>query len=330
MSVGNLQESDWQNDFMENEQFYRDVVLGLTASPKYLLSKYFYDEVGDGLFQQLMASAEYYPARCEMEILKEQSGRIVAEIMDNDNPVDIIGLGPGDATKSVHLLRAFIERKGLASYLPIDISPHIIEVLRAYISNEFPRLNFHGFAGEYFEKLPEAIKYSAHRKLILFLGGNACNFPPDVTLRILQNLNNIMRNHDLLLLGFDLRKDPRIIRAAYDDRKGITARFNLNLLDRINRELKGNFSTTDFSHYSNYDPQTGANKSYLISEKDQQVKVRDEMLTFQKGEPVFMEISQKYSLPETGVLAAESGFVQRSFFTDSNEYFADVLWEKKD
>ena len=139
-----------------------------------------------------------------------------------------------------------------------------------------------------------------------------------------------MRNHDLLLLGFDLRKDPRIIRAAYDDREGITARFNLNLLDRINRELNGNFSTTEFSHYSNYDPQTGSNKSFLISEKDQQVIVRDEVFSFQKGEPVFMEISQKYSLPETGVLAAESGFVQRSFFTDSNEYFADVLWEKKD
>lgn len=313
---------------MGKEQFYQDVINGLRARQKYLLSKYFYDAEGDLLFQKIMGCEDYYPTRCEMEILTEQTQNIVCSVLGRDEKVDILELGPGDATKSIHLIRKMDQHGELGSYIPIDISPHIIKLLKEKFQKEFPHLSFYGISGEYFNELPNAISHSENRKVILLLGGNACNYQPETTLNMLKKLNGIMKKGDMALIGFDLKKDPRIIRAAYFDRDGFTSRFNLNLLSRINRELGGDFVIENFTHYACYDPQTGACKSFLISESDQEVFIRDERISFGKGEPVFMEISQKYDLHTIAHIAEESGFVQKDVFTDRKNYFSDVLWQK--
>lgn len=329
MDAGNTQLSVWQNDTMVENQFLKDVVQGLRSEPKHLLSKYFYDKKGDYLFQQIMTCEDYYPTRCEMEILKEQTKDIVNYLLFDIPKVDVIELGPGDATKSVQLIRYLFSQKALGSYIPIDISDHIIHSLEEKFSKEFDGLSIRGFAGEYFQRLPDAISVTANPKIILFLGGNACNYRPSVTLSIFRKLNCLMQSGDSLLIGFDLKKDPRIIRAAYNDRNGITARFNLNLLTRINRELGGNFQLKNFSHYSSYDPQIGASKSFLISENNQKVEIAGETFSFKNGEPIFMEISQKYDVHSIENLAVESGFVQKKLFTDHRHYFSEALWQKE-
>ncbi len=305
-----------------------DVLTGLRSDPKYLFSKYIYDKEGDFLFEQIMNSPEYYPSRCEMEIFKEQTSFIANALVHGKEKIYVIELGPGDIAKSIHLIRELCLCDVLGTYIPIDISRHIIELLKATFIQEFPSLKFQGFTGEYFEKLPEAIKASDNKRVILFLGGNATNFPPEVTTGMFNRLNAMMQRGDVLMTGFDLKKDPRIILAAYNDREGWTARFNLNLLKRINRELGGNFVLENFSHYPNYDPQTGACKSYLVSEKLQEVNISGSNIVFRKGEPVFIEISQKYDEETISKIAREVGFVQKSIFKDRNKYFADVIWQK--
>lgn len=305
-----------------------DVLTGLRSDPKYLFSKYIYDKEGDFLFEQIMNSPEYYPSRCEMEIFKEQTSFIANALVHGKEKIYVIELGPGDIAKSIHLIRELCLCDVLGTYIPIDISRHIIELLKATFIQEFPSLKFQGFTGEYFEKLPEAIKASDNKRVILFLGGNATNFPPEVTTGMFNRLNAMMQRGDVLMTGFDLKKDPRIILSAYNDREGWTARFNLNLLKRINRELGGNFVLENFSHYPSYDPQTGACKSHLVSEKLQEVNISGSNIVFRKGEPVFIEISQKYDEETISKIAREVGFVQKSIFKDRNKYFADVIWQK--
>ncbi|MFS8082391.1 MAG: L-histidine N(alpha)-methyltransferase, partial [Ginsengibacter sp.] len=169
---------------------------------------------------------------------------------------------------------------------------------------------------------------SQHRRLILFTGANIGNFNPDEAIEFLKLLNAKMSDGDCLLIGADLRKDPKAILAAYNDAEGFSAAFALNLLHRINRELKGNFKVGNFYHYPVYDPGTGGCKSYLISSEDQEVIVSEKRIEFEKNEPLFIEISQKYSLKELDTMAGKSGFKAISRFLDSREYFTDVIWQK--
>jgi dimethylhistidine N-methyltransferase len=309
------------------ENFLIDVLTGLRSSPKYLNSKYFYDKKGDELFQALMNSEDYYLTNCEMEIFKEQNKQMADSILKSHSPYDVIEFGPGDAVKSIHLLKQLVAQKGIGNYFPIDISENII----GYLEKELPKmellLHTKGLNGEYLKMLTEAKKISANPKVILFLGGNVGNFTPIQLTPFLKNLRGNLSGDDQVLIGFDLKKNPKKILKAYNDKQGITRAFNLNLLERINRELGGDFNADQFDHFPTYDPVSGACKSYLISLKDQEVSVNNNIISFKRNEPIFMEISQKYSLEEISTIATECGFKSVATFIDSGNNFADVLWK---
>lgn len=306
-------------------QFLTDVLKGLQSTPKYLDSKYFYDKKGDELFQKIMDSNEYYLTNAEMEIFSTQQAGIADEVLKNTRQLDVIEFGPGDVTKSIHLLKELAGRKAISNYFPIDISKNIISYLDESLPGQLPGVAIHGYAGEYFEMLTAVKKYSTNKKLVLFLGANIGNFKFDEMPHFLEKLRRALSEDDMVLIGFDLKKDPRKILAAYDDSKGITREFNLNLLHRINKELNGNFLVENFEHFAMYDPSTGACKSFLISAKKQIVSVNGTEINFEKDEPVFMEISQKYSVKEINEFAQKTGFKNNADFFDSHHYFVDVV-----
>jgi dimethylhistidine N-methyltransferase len=309
--------------------FYCDVMNGLRAAEKYLPSKYFYDESGDRIFQEIMACPEYYPTRCEMEIMQNQSGQIAALFNRQGGSFDLVELGPGDATKSWHLLRALLKDKARFTYYPIDISSNVIGWLESKLPISLPGLQMHGLNGEYLEKMETVERLSVYRKILLFMGANIGNMTVPQATYFCRELHARMRPGDLLMIGFDLKKHPKIILDAYNDREGLTKSFNLNLLRRINRELDADFDPGQFEHFPVYDPGTGSCKSYLVSKIVQEVHVGDsKTIEFRENEPIFMEISQKYSVVEIDAMARMSGFAPVQIFFDEKKWFADVIWQR--
>ncbi|MEO5907869.1 MAG: L-histidine N(alpha)-methyltransferase [Ginsengibacter sp.] len=307
------------------DNFLVDVLKGLQSSPKYLDSKYFYDKKGDELFQKIMDSDEYYLTNAEMEILSKQTSDIADQLLSETQKLDVIEFGPGDAIKSVYLLKELSKRAALNNYYPIDISKNIIELLNENLPTEIPGISIQGFVGEYLEMLAAANKISSNKRLVLFLGANIGNFKFNEMRTFCKNLRSLLLDDDLVLIGFDLKKDPRKILAAYNDDAGFTTQFNLNLLTRINKELNANFDLNNFEHYATYDPGSGACKSYLISTKKQSVNIKNTFIEFEKYEPVFMEISQKYSIPQIIEIGQECGFHVIAHFFDQKKYFVDVI-----
>jgi L-histidine Nalpha-methyltransferase len=316
-------------EHIEKSQFFEDVVNGLQSQPKHLQSKYFYDDEGDRLFQEIMNCGEYYLTNCEMEIFSEQASALDEVLMD-DIPFDLIELGAGDATKSTHLLRELIARQADFTYMPIDISSHIISHLNATLPLTLPGLKIKGLNGEYFQMMEKAAKLSDRRKVVLFMGSNIGNMPPADAQAFLTTMRKHLSPGDMAIVGYDLKKEPRTILAAYDDSEGITKRFNLNLLTRINRELNADFDVKQFNHYASYDPETGACKSYLISLAQQDVHIPDgPIVHFAKNEYIYMEISQKYDREQMDQFAGKAGFKPITDFTDSKGWFVDAVWEAK-
>jgi L-histidine N-alpha-methyltransferase len=309
------------------EQFLKEVIQDLSAQPKQLNSKYFYDEAGSRLFQQIMSCEEYYPTNCELEIFKNKATELATVLKDGFDDFDLIELGAGDATKSSYLLKELVERGVKFTYRPIDISGSMIDQLEKVLPQNIKGLQVKGLRGDYFDMLDESNQLSAKKKVILFMGGNIGNFEVDVALEFCKNLKSYLQAGDLVLIGFDLKKNPSVIRAAYNDRAGYTKAFNLNLLHRINRELGGNFVVDQFEHYPSYDPATGACRSYLISLQDQVVKIRDKEFFFKSNEFIAMEISQKYAIVETEEMALKAGYLPVQHFTDDKNWFLDTVWK---
>lgn len=312
---------------ISSTQFLQETLEGLHAEPKRMYSKYFYDETGDQIFQQIMAMEEYYLTDAEMEIMKDQADGIADAISTDGTGFDLIELGAGDATKSIHLLRKLLEKKHDFKYYPIDISEHVIEELSAGLPVKLPLLNFQGLNGDYFDMLRKACEISDRKKVVLFMGANIGNMSVGEAQQFCVNLKDILSPDDILIIGFDLKKNPKQILDAYNDKSGITRSFNLNLLNRINRELNGTFDLDAFDHYASYDPETGSCKSYLISLKNQLVHIDDAEVSFSKDEYIYMEISQKYSLSEIEDLADSSGFKVVQYFSDRRQYFVDAVWK---
>jgi L-histidine N-alpha-methyltransferase len=313
-------------------QFSADIVHGLTTNPKRLDSKYFYDAAGDVLFQEIMNCPEYYLTNCELEIFSQQTEALANEIIaDNDEAFDLIELGAGDAMKSMFLLK-YLFNKGIDfTYLPIDISSHVIDLLDEELSRNIPGLEFEGLNGEYFDMLKRAALMSGRRKVVLFLGSNIGNMPLDKAEKFCAELRDNLSVGDMALIGFDLKKNPKTILDAYNDHAGITKQFNLNLLHRINRELDADFVVNQFDHYPTYDPETGSCKSYLISLADQQVHIRsaDKVIHFHQNEYIYMEISQKFTVQQTKDIALNTGFMPVNYLFDSNNWFTDAVWVAK-
>ncbi|MDQ6902711.1 MAG: L-histidine N(alpha)-methyltransferase [Bacteroidota bacterium] len=309
------------------KQFLQDVLAGLRSTPKYLQSKYFYDKRGDELFQDIMNCDEYYLTNCELEIFSEQTEALADIITRQHKNFDVVELGAGDAVKSVYLLKELVNKKAISTYFPVDISNHIIDLLHEKLPAQVPHLNIHGLNGEYLEMLKSAKKISDKIKLVLFLGSNIGNIPLEEVIDFCTNFRSHLSEGDMVLIGMDLKKNPKQVLAAYNDKNGYTKEFNLNLLHRINRELGGDFDVASFEHYATYDPMSGACKSYLVSLKDQEVHIcKNDPISFEKDEPVFMEISQKYTVEQADEIAAKTGFIPVGHFYDKNKWFVDVIW----
>ncbi len=316
---------------MSKKQFVEDVVNGLTAKAKYLPSKYFYDKKGDKLFQEIMGLSEYYVTDVEFENLYNHKELLASIFSDNNSSFNLIELGAGDGLKTKILIRHFIEADITFKYLPVDISASILNELKHDLKHSLPGLEVIPYQGDYFKAIARLHKKEEGRKIMLFLGSSVGNFPGDASIKFFQGLRSFMGNNDLLLVGFDLMKDPHTILNAYNDKDGITARFNLNLLERINRELGADFILDNFYHYPIYHPHSGQALSFLISKIAQNVYIRDVGLTvkFKMGEAVFMEVSQKYNENLIEQLADQSGFKVIENLYDSKKYFVNSLWSTK-
>ena len=309
------------------QQFATDVISGLTSNPKTLSSKYFYDEIGDKIFQEIMGMEEYYLTRAEYEVFETQKEKILKLISPEGQIFNLVEFGAGDGYKTKVLLEHFLQNKADFEYLPIDISENALSGLKGQLNKIFPELKAEYLQGDYFEVLDEISHSSVNRNVVLFLGSNIGNFKKQEAINFLNELRKDLNPGDLLLMGIDLKKDPDKILAAYDDPSGITARFNLNLLERINRELGGNFETSEFRHHSHYDPISGECRSALMSLTKQTVDIADEKIEFDTWEPIHMEISKKYSLREIEALAAKTGFIVKENLTDQEKLFVDSIWE---
>jgi dimethylhistidine N-methyltransferase len=274
-----------------------------------------------------MASDEYYLTNSEMVIFLHQSKEIIDSVLSDEDTFDVIEFGPGDAVKSMHLVKELLERKAINVYFPIDISENIIGLLNQKLSKQLPDLKVHGLHGEYLHMLAQTNKLSKNKKLVLFLGANIGNFKFREMPGFCKELNGMLSKGDLILIGFDLKKNPKKILAAYNDKKGFTSEFNLNLLARINKELNADFNVNSFEHYATYDPDSGACKSFLISLMTQDVYIDGTSIHFEKDETIFMEISQKYSVAQIDEIALQCGFTAVAYFFDKKKYFVDVLWK---
>jgi len=308
--------------------FAEDVLRGLSGTPKTLSSKYFYDDEGSRLFQEIMKLPEYYLTGCEREIFSTQTDEIFQAFANGDNKFDLVELGAGDGTKTAILIDHFLEHGADIAYSPIDISQEALDFLSAKFFAEFPSLKMEPRLGDYLQILESLRNGNGRRKVLLFLGSNIGNFNREQAGQFFQDLRQVMGENDLLFIGFDLQKDPRVIVRAYDDDQGVTAAFNLNLLSRINRELGADFDLDKWSHYAVYRPIECAARSFLISRDKQSVHIAalDRTFQFEQWEAIFMEISQKYNVRLIEEMARESGFeVKRNFFDDRN-YYCDSLW----
>lgn len=306
--------------------FLREVIEGLEANDKYLLSKYFYNSEGDQLFQQIMQLDEYYLSRAEAEILKEQSPQICAHLPVNG--FRLAELGAGDGTKTRFLLEAALESKKEFSYHPIDISSNALEIISTNLQHWLPELEFEPMADEYFSALSRLAQMDDKALCVLFLGSNIGNFRRDNVDVFMSHLYKSLKPGDQVLLGVDLKKDPNKILAAYNDSLGITAAFNFNILRRINDELGGQFDLRKFRHYNNYDPHSGESRSYLLSQETQDVYIEKagKSFHFDRHEAIHTETSRKYSPSDLKLLAEKHGFKIEQRFSDSQNFYEDQLW----
>ena len=313
-----------------NTTFKKEVFEGLSAYPKYLSSKYFYDKKGDRLFQEIMAMPEYYLTGCEFQILSTYTETIGELFRDRENGLDLIELGAGDGKKTKVLLKYMAENNFNFVYKPIDISENAVELLSNNLAQEMPILNVDAEVGEYFEVLERLKGFNKRKKVIMVLGSNIGNLKHPKAIEFLSKLKDAMLPDDLLFMGFDQKKEPQKILNAYNDETGITETFNKNVLTRINRELGGNFDLNKFKHWEVYDPETGTAKSFLVATEAMEVSIEALKLTvyFDQWETIHTEISQKYDDKIVGWLAEEAGLKIETSFTDEKEYYKDYVFRK--
>jgi len=311
--------------------FSRDVLEGLSSEQKYLSSKYFYNDEGSKIFQDIMRMPEYYLTDCELEIFTSFKQEILNDFEIKDGRFELLELGAGDGLKTKILLSHFLEQKIDFKYLPIDISQDAVQTLVDELKTELPDLKVDGLIGDYFDLIGDIEVNGYLKKIVLFLGSNIGNFNNQTSVDFFTHLKSVLNPQDQVFIGFDMMKDSNVILNAYNDPHGHTSAFNLNLLQRINDDLGGNFNIEHFKHEEFYDETSGTASSYLISLKKQKIEISglNSSFLFQKGESIFMEMSQKYDLEMIDELASKTGFeVVRNYF-DKRQYFVNSLWKLK-
>ncbi len=304
--------------------FSEDVRKGLSAHPKRFLPKYFYDELGSQLFDAICLLPEYYLTRAENEILQRYADEIVAAV---DGQKTLLEMGSGSASKTRRVIEALLQVQSELLFIPVDISATALESSSRILLQSYPQLRIEAYAADYFAGLAELSKNPRPRTLALFLGSNISNFDRDEALRFLHALRSVLQKGDALLLGADLKKDPAILEAAYNDALGVTSAFNLNVLARINRELGGTFDLRAFRHRAFYNDAIGRIEIYIESRAKQRVRIEklDLEVEFDVGELIHTENSYKYDMTGIRELAAATGFTLSRTWLDSQERFSSNL-----
>jgi L-histidine Nalpha-methyltransferase len=298
----------------------RDVRAGLCDYPKELAPKYFYDERGSLLFEQITELPEYYPTRAERQILERRS----AEILDAAGwPSTLTELGSGSASKTRHLLSAMRDRDSLHTYVPVDISEEITHRTAAELVEEYPGLNVHGLVCD-FEQHLERIPHGTDRRMIAFLGGTVGNLYPRRRQAFLERIAALLGPQDHLLLGTDLIKERSRLEAAYNDSAGVTADFNKNVLVVLNKQFGADFDLDAFEHVARYDAEAERMDIRLRSRVDQEVRLQDLDLdvSFAAGEEMRTEISTKFSRERLESVYAGAGLELHGWFTDASGDYA--------
>jgi len=312
--------------------FADDTSRGLTASPKQLFPKYFYDELGSLLFDAICLLPEYYLTRAENEILARRADEIIAAAArSEDAPLSLLELGSGSATKTRRIIEALLKRQTGLLYLPVDISASALEASASALLQSYPALRIEAYAGDYdtaLARLRGERESRGERLLALFLGSNIGNFDRDGARKFLLSLRGVLRSGDALLLGADLKKDRATLEAAYDDALGITAAFNLNQLVRLNREFEADFDPRAFRHVAVYNEAAGRVEIYIESRRAQVVSLPklDLEISFAAGERIHTENSYKYDPEELDALAAHTGFECVRRWTDAAGRFSSNLF----
>ncbi|TWT52250.1 Histidine-specific methyltransferase EgtD [Thalassoglobus neptunius] len=304
---------------VQDVEFLDDVINGLGQDQKTLPSKYLYDKTGSELFEEICQLGEYYPTRTELAIMETH----IDEMSRTIGPDHVLlELGSGASVKTRLLLQSLSH---LAAYVPFDISESALDEAVTKLGEEFPHLHIHPVCGDFMQEisLPDLdVDYSG--SVTYFPGSTIGNLTHDKAVELLQRIRRVDEQSDLLL-GVDLEKDRSVLLNAYNDSEGVTAAFNLNLLQRINRELGANFDVNQFEHRAVYNEFAHRIEMHLVSRHDQRVTIADREFRFQPGEYICTEHSHKYTIERFSALAAEADFHVAESWTDSNEWFAVLL-----
>jgi dimethylhistidine N-methyltransferase len=305
--------------------FAQDVIEGLTSVPKMLQPKYFYDNAGSELFEKICKTPEYYVTRTEASILKEHSSSIASS---NAGKMLIVELGSGSSVKTRYILSAFIKQSSHINYVPIDVSEILIQSGNDLL-RDFEGLSVTGIIGEYEESIAAVSEIFTEPKLIIFLGSSIGNFDLPHAEEFLGKLSASMRKGDSLLIGFDLVKNIDILNAAYNDREGVTAEFNLNLLRRINKEFNSDIAEDNFEHKAFFNPVKSRVEMHLFSKCNQSFKLNGSgEIRFSKGDSIHTENSYKFTGEMIRGLASSAGLTISESWKDENNYFELCLMNK--
>ena len=322
------------DSFIQSNEFAGNVENGLSEKQKYISPKFFYDKNGSELFEQICDQPEYYLTRTETQILKKSIVQIIDTL--GGNGISIIELGNGNSQKTRILLAPILAMLSNVSYFPIDVSLKMLQKSIKNLSQQYSNLNIFGICSDYVEGLTKINEFMSskkrlpYRRLIIFLGSSIGNFHPNEAKDFLCTLSDLMRTSDLMLLGIDTEKDVDILERAYNDKNGITAKFNLNVLSRINRELDADFKLSLFEHKSFYNVDEHRIEMHLESRVDQTVTIGaiGKKFNFKKGETIHTENSYKYSRDRLNSLVKNADLQITKYFTDPRKQYMLILLKK--
>ncbi len=308
----------------QRDEFARDVRAGLLDSPKRLDCRYFYDPDGSRLFEEICELPEYYLTRAEREILRERAGAVAARF---PNGADVVEFGSGSAEKTGIVL-AELAGRAKVRYLPVDISRSALEESAALLLAAHPTLTVEAVAGDYEEGFRLLAGPPDRPRLVLWLGSNIGNLDRTAAAAFLRRIAGHLAPEDRLMVGIDLRKARAVLEAAYDDARGVTARFNRNVLVRLNAELDADFDPEAFEHRARYDEAEGRIQMFLVSMSRHYVRLGrlDREVWFDAGEAIHTEDSYKYSLDEISALARSAGLhVEEQWFDGQHRFSVNLF-----
>ena len=312
-------------------ELIREVQNGLQSRPRSLKPWMLYDEFGSRLFEQITALSEYYPTRTERSLLERRTDAIVASACADSQPLRVVELGAGTASKTCLLLAAAVRKRIEVIYMPLDVSADALEIACRGIESAFPEVLLEPVVVNYVDSPPKLEDFDGST-LALYLGSSIGNFMPQESRTILRNIGSQLRNGDALVLGTDLVKEESILIAAYDDNEGVTAAFNLNVLNRLNNELGADFDPAGFRHRARWNPVASRIEMHLECVRDQYVEIASAELElhFREGETIHTENSYKFTDNTLDALLSDSGFKIESTWKDERSWYAVTLSRRLD